>query len=119
MATITFYVPGDPGSGNAFRARLNAIAGELGYSSPGGPTKGQGSITQLLLAIDNGEVAVVFLSDEERRRALATLNALHESDPVRNEWANSVLHALERALHREHAADRNSVFDDDPRTCSD
>ena len=44
---------------NALRARLNKLAGELGYTAKSGPTAGEGNLAAMIIGIDKGEVIVV------------------------------------------------------------
>ena len=57
--TLGLYFPMDNDDANALRARLNRLAGELGYTARGGPTTGEGNLAALLVGIDKGEVIVV------------------------------------------------------------
>lgn len=111
MAGIWVYVPGEAEGAIALRSRLNALAGALGYVSPGGPTRGEGSLTRLLLAIDAGEVALVLLTDDERRKAREALVAIAAQDPFHGSWAHSILVALDAAADRQSAADVDEVLD--------
>lgn len=58
---------------NAIRSRLNEIAADHGYTATRGPTAGEGNLTEMLCAIDSGEIALVLLPDEQRRQATAWL----------------------------------------------
>ena len=59
-STIGFYFAGlSKEETNAVRARLNAIAAELGYRASRGATAGQGNAAALLVAIAAGEVQVM------------------------------------------------------------
>lgn len=67
MSTIGLYFAGlSAEQTNALRARLNKVAGSLGYTAQGGPTAGEGNVAALLQAIDAGEVAVVRLPTVDR-----------------------------------------------------
>jgi len=105
MATIGFYFPLSSPAANALRARLNQIAGQMGYTAHAGATTGQGNLAALLQAIDVGEVALVLLADEELARAIPALEQLHAADEFHNSWAGSLAHSLRQALERLHQVD--------------
>jgi hypothetical protein len=97
MATIGLYIRGfDQEHANALRLRLNEIAAEFGYTSERGPTAGEGNLTQMLIAIDEGELALVLLPDEQRAWAI---NWLDEQAAALRENADSWReHSLSDAL---------------------
>jgi hypothetical protein len=57
-STIGLYFPIDKDEVNALRARLNALAGELGYIAKAGPTAGKGNLAALLMAIDEDKIFI-------------------------------------------------------------
>ena len=58
---------------NALRARLNKLAGELGYTAKSGPTFGAGNMAALLIGIDQGHEAIVHLAGQETETVEATI----------------------------------------------
>lgn len=75
MSTIGLYLRKeiDQPAANALRARLNDLAGDLGYTAVAGPTAGGGNLPRLLQAIDAGEVALVRLSKQSQNDAAELL----------------------------------------------
>jgi hypothetical protein len=65
-SNMTIYFPFDSEGVIALRKRLNEIASRYGYKATRGGTTGQGNLSELLLAIDAGEIATVFMSDEAK-----------------------------------------------------
>jgi hypothetical protein len=86
------------GEVNALRRRLNAIAKEFGYVAKSGPTMGQGNLSDLLVAIDEGHAAVISVPDSDD--AEARLAKIYQEDPANNAWAQDLQHALMRARSR-------------------
>ena len=65
--TIGFHFAGlDKAQTNAMRARLNAVARQLGYVSRTGRGAGRGNAAALFIAIANGDVA---LTPQDRQEA--------------------------------------------------
>lgn len=109
MTTRGFYFRNlDGTAANALRARLNTLAGTLGYTASSGRTKGAGNVAALLQAIDAGEVAVVLLPDEQRGMVAAWLRneaaAMAANGPLADALA-VIAGALEAAADREWGAD--------------
>lgn len=63
---------------NAMRARLNKLAGELGYTARSGPTAGAGNMAALLVGIDGGHDAIVHLAGQDVETIEATVAWLRE-----------------------------------------
>lgn len=89
---------------NALRARLNDLAGALGYVARSGPTTGEnrGVLAHLLVGIDAGEVAVVKLAEEELELAQTELEGEGEG------WKDIVAAALWAATIRTTEADERA-----------
>lgn len=63
---IGLYFRGkDKAEVNAIRARLNELAGELGYTAVSGPTTGEGNLAALLVALAAGELRIVKATEGE------------------------------------------------------
>lgn len=60
-----------------------------------GSSEGLGSVSQMLVAVECGEVALVLLADEQRDMAIEALGAMRE------EWAQDIARALSSARARE------------------
>jgi hypothetical protein len=59
MATIGLYMRGvDQAQANEVRRKLNEIAARHGFRARRGPTKGEGNIAALLLAMAEGEIVI-------------------------------------------------------------
>lgn len=101
MATIGLYFGDTQDQTNALRARLNHLAGDLGYVAKSGPTTGpnRGVLAHLLVGIDAGDVAVVKLSAVQFRLA-ATVLEHRETD-----WADEIAASFRAALRREAEAE--------------
>ena len=100
-STIGLYFRRDQGSANALRSRLNEIAATFGYTATRGATTGQGNLSEMLEAIDAGELALVLLPDEHFRPALEALDAISaQSRFGADNWAAGVARALRAALER-------------------
>lgn len=82
---------------NALRARLNDLAGALGYVARSGPTTGtkRGVLAHLLVGIDAGEVAVVRLTAAQFRQMATVLECRGTN------WADIVAASFRTALERE------------------
>lgn len=114
MATIGLYIRGsDQEDANALRSRLNEIAAGFGYTSERGPTAGEGNLTEMLTAIDKGELALVLLPDEQRAWAIDWLDeqaaSLRENADSWRQYSLSdaiatIADALLKAQQREEAA---------------
>jgi len=102
MPAIGFYFPNSMTKDdlNALRDRLNQIAATHGYTTTRGPNPGHGSLVQMLLAIDTGELALLLLPDEQIHYALQKLDLLHQDDPFYNAWSATVAQSLRDALQR-------------------
>lgn len=96
---------------NALRERLNEIAASFGYTASRGPTAGQGNLTEMLIAIDSGELALVLLPDEQIHNALQVLERLYGEDAFHNDWAKDVAASLCAALRRGAEADQAEIDD--------
>jgi hypothetical protein len=94
MTTIGFYFK-DGTDANWIRAMLRKTAEAHGLLATFGPMAGQGSPTDLLVQIATGEIATVFLADEEFKPAIQCLESLGE------EWATSIVLSLRDALARQ------------------
>lgn len=108
-STIGLYFNFDQESANALRGRLNEIAARYGYTATRGATAGQGNLSELLLAIDAGEVATVFMSDA--MKALipwleAHQNALLLSDMFQDHQVYEAITTLKEQIAE--AADREA-----------
>lgn len=103
MTTVGFYFPLDKEDTNALRRRLNAVAQSFGYYAERGPTAGEGCLTEMLMAIDVGELALVLLPDEHFAPAIAHLESLNE------EWADAIAIGLRAALIRQAEADQAEI----------
>jgi len=113
MTTTGFYFRGLNNEQVAtMRRRLNDLAAELGYVAWSGPTAGQGNLAAMLQAIDAGEVAVVLLSDEQRRQAARWLNeqAGQVSGPL-GEALDTIAASLWRAMQFQAEANQNDEED--------
>jgi len=74
---IGLYFRGLDKSGvNDLRARLNRLAGELGYTAQAGPTTGDGNLAALLIGIGDGYEAIVHLAGEDMETIEATVSWL-------------------------------------------
>lgn len=96
--TMGLYFGGmDTEQVNALRARLNDLAGDLGYVARSGPTTGEnrGVLARLLVGIDAGEVAVVKLPEAQRANAIICLSDFGEH------WADAITEAFAAALTRQ------------------
>lgn len=98
---------------NALRARLNELAGSMGYkAAPQSPTAGQGLLAALLVAIDAGEVALVLLPDEQQGMVARWLReqavAMTANAPLTEALA-TIAASLEDAAERERAADAREI----------
>lgn len=109
MTTIGLYFPLDQESTNALRQRLNDLAAGLGYTATRGPTAGEGNLSEMLLAIDAGEVALVLLDPLVRGYTIDHLrklaNALEEGAPSFEalaivEGLNAIADRLDQAANR-------------------
>jgi len=58
---------------NATRKRLNDLAAAHGFLSERGPTAGDGNLAELLMAIDNGKMALVSEDQQKQIEALMYL----------------------------------------------
>ena len=96
---------------NALRARLNKLAGELGYTAKSGPTFGAGNMAALLIGIDKGHEAIVHLAGQETETVEATIAWLRErivelngqgynEATVLTEVVNGLVDALKRYQER-------------------
>lgn len=101
-SSLTFYFPRSI-SPRAIRARLNAVARALGY---GGPT-GRGAAAAMLLAIAEGELALVLLPDEQRAWAARFLRAqaAQQERPSWREALWALADSLDDAAAREAGAE--------------
>lgn len=92
---------------NALRARLNDLAGDLGYVARSGPTTGRnrGVLAHMLVGIDAGEVAVVKLNVVQFR-LMATILECRGTD-LADVVAASFRAALEREAEAKYAKIRN------------
>lgn len=112
MATMGLYFSMDKASTNALRARLNEIAARYGYTADRGKTTGKGNLSELLLAIDAGEVATVFMSDGVKALVPwleAQQNALLLSDTFDDHQVHEAIGALKEQIAE--AADREAEAD--------
>ena len=116
MPAIGLYFPGTQEEVNALRERLNALAGEFGYTATRGPTTGQGNLAEMLVAIDAGELALVLLPDEQFSPALEVLDGLAAEDPYRNDWAATVARSLRDTLDRSAEADLAEIEEENQPT---
>ncbi len=77
--TIGLYFAGlSAKEARELRASLADIARRHGYVASRGPTAGDGNPARLLIAIAQGEVALIRLSDEQREAASQALRRLAE-----------------------------------------
>jgi hypothetical protein len=90
---------------------LRHIAEYYGYTAQRGPRAGQGDVVALAVAIGNGEIATVLLSNEQRYLAGTWLfeQAKSVSDPSLSEALASIARQLQAAAKRE----AETEFDDD------
>jgi hypothetical protein len=105
MATIGLYIRGDQESANALRARLNELAGSLGYVASAGPTAGEGNLAGLLAAIDRGDVVLIALSDDEKQAAMGELEEIDEP------WAQRIVEGVLESLEAAAAAEYEAIKD--------
>lgn len=106
-STIGLYFNFDQESANALRSRLNGIAARYGYIATRGATAGQGNLSELLLAIDAGEVATVFMSDE--MKALIPWLEVQQSATMADHQVYEAIIALSAQLVE--AAEREAIAD--------
>jgi hypothetical protein len=97
---------------------LNAIAAHHGYVAVGGPTKGQGNAAELMVAIAGGEVALVLLNDNQRRRAMQHLEAeaerLREGNYFLSIALQEIADSLREAWPRQERVDAEELAEYEP-----
>ena len=69
---------------NALRARLNQLAGEIGFTAKAGPTTGEGNLAALLIAIGDGEIILVRRDPETGNTKAIGLEGKLDNDDMMN-----------------------------------
>lgn len=94
MTTLGFYFK-DGVAANWIRSMLRRTAESHGLTATAGPMAGQGSPSDLIVQIATGEIATVYLADEEFKPALEHLATVPAG------WAVAVANGLRAALRRQ------------------
>ena len=66
MATLGLYLKTTQEEANCIRAKLNAVALELGFVAQRGPTAGNGNLAAMLVAIADGRLVIQEVTGENR-----------------------------------------------------
>ncbi len=98
---------------NAMRQRLNTIAASYGYCADRGPTTGKGNAAEMLMAIDEGELAIVLLPDEQRAAVIEWIekNASTIGNFMVGEALESIARQLQAAIEREKETEKEILND--------
>lgn len=101
-----------PVTSAAMQAALRKIAERHGYTATRGPRAGQGSPSELVQALDAGELATVLLDSDERWQIIAELDRHAATlDGWLSEGIREVANQLRAAAEREHQLDAEELAD--------